>query len=74
MERIIAGGVVFLSLIILADNPSTEALGVAFAYVILLSTAMAVGPVAFGRISSLVNGNTPATMGAGSGGGVVRKG
>lgn len=58
MQRIFAGGVVFLALIIVADNPSTSAIAVAFAYLILLASLMTVGPVAFGRISSLVSGST----------------
>lgn len=54
MQRIFAGGVVFLTLIIVADNPSTASIAVAFAYLILLASLMTVGPVAFARVSSLV--------------------
>lgn len=56
MQRIAAGVVVFLSLTILADLPATSELAVAFAYLILLSAALTVGPVAFARVSSLVGG------------------
>jgi hypothetical protein len=59
MQRIFAGGIVFLTLIIVADNPSTATIAVAFAYLILLSAAMTVGPVAFARISSLVGATAP---------------
>jgi len=65
MERIAAGAIVFLSLTILADIPATSRLAVAFAYVILLSAALTVGPTAFGRISELVG--APRTGSAGSG-------
>lgn len=58
MQRIFAGGVVFLVLIVLADNESTESIAVAFAYLILLSALMTVGPVAFGRVSALVNASS----------------
>lgn len=60
MQRIIAGGIVFFSLVILADYDQTASLAVAFAYLILLSAAMTVGPVAFGRLSELVG--QPATV------------
>jgi hypothetical protein len=60
MGRIFAGGVVFLALIVVADIPATASIAVAFAYLILFAALMAVGPVAFGRISNIVNG-APAT-------------
>lgn len=56
MQRVIAGGIVFFVLVMLADIPATSEVAVAFAYLILLSAALTVGPVAFGRISSLVGG------------------
>lgn len=56
MQRGIAFGIVFFSLVMLADIPATSEVAVAFAYLILLATALTVGPVAFGRISSLVGG------------------
>jgi hypothetical protein len=66
MERIIAGGVVFLALIIVADYDATAPIAVAFAYLILLSAAMTVGPVAFGRVSAMV-GASPGASGASGG-------
>lgn len=73
MERIAAGGVVFFTLIVLADVPTTSALAVAFAYIILIGALMSIGPVAFGRVSRLVNGTggaggTGSNVGGGSGG------
>lgn len=65
MERIFAGGVVFFGLVIAADIESISTVAVAFAYLILLSSLMAVGPIAFGRISSLV-GAAPTGGNAGS--------
>lgn len=55
-QRVVAGGIVFFSLVTLADIPATSKLAVAFAYLILLSAALTVGPVAFGRVSALVGG------------------
>lgn len=54
--RIVAGGIVFFTLVLFADIPATSQIAVAFAYLILLSAALTVGPVAFARISSLVGG------------------
>lgn len=55
-QRVIAGGIVFFALVMLADIPATSQIAVAFAYLILLSAALTVGPVAFARISTLVGG------------------
>lgn len=55
-RRIFAGGIVFFTLVILADIPATSEVAVAFAYLILLSAALTVGPVAFARVSSAVGG------------------
>lgn len=63
MQRIIAGGIVFFALVTLADTDTFGSVAVAFSYLILLSAALTVGPVAFGRISKLV------TTGGGAGGG-----
>ena len=73
MERVAAGIVVFLTLVILADNETTAPIAVSFAYIILLASAMSVGPVAFGRISSLVGAQPalPATKSPGSSGGLI---
>lgn len=54
MERIAAGIVVGLMLIIVADIEPLSPIAVAFAYLILLSVLMTAGPTAFKRISSLV--------------------
>lgn len=54
LQRGVAFGIVFFSLVMLADIPATSEVAVAFAYLILLSAALTVGPVAFGRISNLV--------------------
>jgi hypothetical protein len=66
MERYAAGAIVFFSLIVIADIPSLSLIAVAFAYLILLSAAMTVGPVAFGRLSTLV-GAAPVAGGGGGG-------
>lgn len=55
-QRIIAGGIVFFTLVLFADIPATSQLAVAFAYLILLSAALTVGPVAFSRVSNVVGG------------------
>jgi hypothetical protein len=69
MQRIVAGGIVFFSLVILSDVPTTSSIAVAFAYLILLSAALTVGPVAFGRVSNLVNSPSISTgVGGGSSG------
>lgn len=60
MNRVIAGGVVFFTLIVASDIDATSELAVAFAYLILLSAAMTVGPVAFARVSDLVTKGIPA--------------
>lgn len=66
MQRIVAGGVVFFSLVLAADIPATSQLAVAFAYLILLSAALTVGPVAFARVSAMVGGK-PASSGSHAG-------
>lgn len=70
MQRIIAGGVVFFALVTLADTDTFATVAVAFAYLILLSAALAVGPVAFGRISNLVT--TSSNSGGGGGTGTIQ--
>lgn len=60
-QRLIAGGVVFFSLVLLADIEPLATLAVAFALLILIATAMTVGPVAFGRISELVGAKSGGT-------------
>lgn len=67
-QRVIAGGIVFFSLVLLADIEPLATLAVAFALLILIATAMTVGPVAFGRVSELVGG----TNTGGGGGGKKR--
>lgn len=52
-ERIAAWGVVIFTLIVLAEFNSTAELSVAFAYLILLSVLLTVGPVAFDNISKM---------------------
>lgn len=66
MERVIAGGVLFFSLILVADIDPLAEIAVAFAYLILLSATMTVGPVAFARISKMVGGSSSASS-SGSG-------
>jgi hypothetical protein len=66
MQRIFAGGVVFFALVLIADIPQTASIAVAFAYLILLSAALTVGPVAFGRVSALVGGAPASNSGSGS--------
>lgn len=67
MQRIVAGGIVFFALVTLADTDTFGSLAVAFAYLILLSAALAVGPVAFGRISKLVTTSSGSAGGGGTG-------
>lgn len=72
MQRLVAGGVVFFALVILADFDTTASIAVAFAYLILLSSLLTVGPVAMERISTLV-GSPPlkATRSPGNSGGLI---
>lgn len=64
MQQVVAFGVVAFVLVTASDFDTTAPVAVAFAYVILLTTAIAVGPVAFDRISSIVGG---ASVGGGGG-------
>jgi hypothetical protein len=54
IKPIVAFGIVAFVLVTASDFDSTAPLAVAFAGVILLSTALLVGPVAFDRVSKLV--------------------
>jgi hypothetical protein len=67
MQRVAAFAFVAFVLFTAADIPATSELAVAFAYLILLSAAFAVGPDAFARISSLVGGAAAPTVGGGGG-------
>jgi hypothetical protein len=53
-QRIAAWGVVVFTLIVLAEFDVTAELAVAFAYLILLSVLLTVGPVAFDNLSKMV--------------------
>ena len=53
MQRIAAFAFVGFVLFVGADIPQTAELAVAFAYLILLSAALTVGPSAFARVSDL---------------------
>lgn len=63
MERIAGGAFVFFVLIVAADFNATASIAVAFAYLILISSALVVGPAAFANLSSLF-GAAPAAKGA----------
>lgn len=65
VKPIVAFGIVAFVLVTASDFDSTAPLAVAFSGVILLSTALLVGPVAFARISNLVTTNTPPIGGGG---------
>lgn len=54
-KPIIAFGIVGFVLITASDFEATSPLATAFAGVILLSTVLLVGPVAFNRVSKLVS-------------------
>lgn len=62
IRRAAAFGVVAFFLITAADIEPTAELAVAFSYLILLSAAMTVGPVAFARLSSLVGGSAESNL------------
>ena len=66
MQRIAAFVFVSFVLFTAADIPQTSELAVAFAYLILLSAAMTVGPSAFARITAFT-GATSATARQGGG-------
>lgn len=53
-QRIAAWGVVVFVLIVFAEFDATAELSVAFAYLILLSVLLTVGPVAFDNLSKMV--------------------
>lgn len=53
VELFTGWAILFVILVALADNDTTSPLGVGFAYLLLLSVAMAVGPDAFNNIASL---------------------
>lgn len=53
MQRIAGGAFVFFVLITGASFDATAALAVAFAYLILISSALIVGPAAFDNLSRL---------------------
>lgn len=59
VQPLIAFGVVAFVLVTASDFETTGPIAVAFAGVILLSTVMVVGPVAFDRVSKLVAGRSP---------------
>ena len=54
MQRVVAFVFVGFILVTMADFPETAPLAVGFAYLILLSAAMTVGPVALSRINELI--------------------
>lgn len=54
VQQIVAFGILGFALIVASDFPATGTIAVAFAYLILLGTLMAAGPVAFERLSNLV--------------------
>lgn len=66
MRRVAAFAFVGFVLFVGADIPQTAELAVAFAYLILLSAAMTVGPAAFGRISALFVTTAGGTSGGGT--------
>ena len=70
VQRVVAFGIVGFVLIVASDFESTGPLATAFAGVILLSTVMLVGPVAFDRVTNLVG--TTGTTGP-TGGGARRR-
>lgn len=53
IQRFMAWSVVAFSLIVLAEVPSTAQLSVAFAYLILISVLLTVGPAAFANIQAM---------------------
>jgi hypothetical protein len=57
--------ILLVMLVALTDNDTTAPLGVGFAYLLLLSIIMLVGPDAFNNISSL--GSQPPSSGGGGG-------
>lgn len=63
-QRLAAWGFVIFTLIVLAEFNATAELSVAFAYLILLSVLLTVGPVAFDNLSKMFT-----TTGGTSGGG-----
>jgi len=65
---------VFFVLIMFADFEPTEDAAVAFAYLILISTALVAGPVAFQRIGNLSSSMTLASAAGGGGGSSKKKG
>lgn len=69
MKRIAAFAFVSFVLFTAADIPQTSEIAVAFAYLILLSAAMTVGPNALARISAFVATPAPSAIGGTSGGG-----
>jgi hypothetical protein len=56
-QQIIGFGIVGFVLITGSDFDATAPIAVAFAYVILLTVLLTVGPVAFDRIANLTKGN-----------------
>lgn len=65
-ERIAAWGVVIFALIVLAEFNATAELSVAFAYLILLSVLLTVGPVAFDNISKMFTAQPSGSSGGGT--------
>lgn len=66
VKPLIAFGVVAFFLVTASDFEATAPVAVAFSGVILLSTALLVGPVAFNRITALVTSDAPARRGGGA--------
>ena len=59
-SQIVGFGVMSFMLIVASDIETTAPLAVAFSGIILLTATIAVGPVAFDRISKLVGGKSVA--------------
>jgi hypothetical protein len=66
VELFTGWAILFVILVALADNDTTSPLGVGFAYLLLLSVAMAVGPDAFNNIASLTGQGASSSGGGGN--------
>jgi hypothetical protein len=58
-EVFVGWAVLFVMFIVLTDIPATEDIGTAFAWLLLLSIALTVGPDAFHNITNIVSGGVP---------------
>lgn len=68
-QRVAAFIIVGMFLVIMADYETTAPIAVGFAYLFLLSSLILVGPVAFGRLQTLIGAKPEAATGGGGGGG-----